>query len=60
MRNAYRKRGPKFKLTPEQVAELRKEMEEDQRVTVDVIADRYQVSKATLYNALARPQEGAA
>ena len=47
-----RKRGPKFKLSAEEVQAVKKELDENQTETVDAIARRFGVSRTTVYNAV--------
>jgi predicted DNA-binding protein YlxM (UPF0122 family) len=55
---AGRKRGPRFKLTPQQAEEVRVAHSRSD-ATVDEIALRYGVTKQTIYNTLKRIAEGA-
>jgi DNA invertase Pin-like site-specific DNA recombinase len=51
-----RKRGPRFKLTPEQAAQV-KAAYEDGVLTVDDIARQFSVTRQTIYNVLKRLRE---
>lgn len=54
---AGRKRGPRFKLTPEQALRL-KQVYDDGVATVDDIARDFSVTRQTVYNVLKRLREG--
>jgi DNA invertase Pin-like site-specific DNA recombinase len=48
-----RKRGPRFKINPEQALQVKKAHEQN-IVTVDEIARRFGVTRQTIYNVLKR------